>query len=85
MMAVMHIVPGPALSSAARGMSDASRRMDAAAQGVADDSPDVADDSQDLVSDLVEATVVAPGAYTANATVARAAEEMQRSLFDIRA
>jgi hypothetical protein len=78
MMLLMHVVPGPALSSALRGMSDASRRMDAAAESVAADSPD-------LVSDLVEATVVAPGAYTANATLARTAAEMQRHLLDIRA
>jgi hypothetical protein len=78
MMRVMHVVPGPALSSALRGMSDTSRRMDAAAESVAADSPD-------LVSDLVEATVVAPGAYTANATLARTAAEMQRHLLDIRA
>lgn len=77
-MPVMHVVPGPALSSALRGMSDASRRMDAAAESVAADSPD-------LVSDLVEATVVAPGAYTANAALARTAAEMQRHLLDIRA
>jgi hypothetical protein len=78
MMLLMHVVPGPALSSALRGMSDASRRMDAAAESVAADSPD-------LVSDLLEATVVAPGAYTANATLARTAAEMQRHLLDIRA
>jgi hypothetical protein len=78
MMLAMHVVPGPALSSALRGMSDASRRMDAAAESVAADSPD-------LVSDLVEATVVAPGAYTANAALARTAAEMQRHLLDIRA
>jgi flagellar basal body rod protein FlgC len=67
-------------------MSDASRRMDAAAQNVADDTttPDAVDSSQ-LASDLVEATIVAPGAYTANATVARTAAEMQRHLLDIRA
>ncbi len=86
MTAVMHIVPGPALSSAARGMSDASRRMDVAAQDVADDTttPDAVDSPQ-LVSDFVEATIVAPGAYTANATVARTVAEMQRQLLDIRA
>ena len=82
----MHVVPGPALSSAVRGMSDASRRMDAAAQNVADDTTTAdAVDSAQLVSDLVEATVLAPGAYTANATVARTAAEMQRHLLDIRA
>jgi flagellar basal body rod protein FlgC len=79
----MHIVP--ALSSAVRGMSDASQRMDAAAQNVAADTTSPDADSGELVSDLVEATIVAPGAYTANATVARAAAEMQRHLLDIRA
>jgi flagellar basal body rod protein FlgC len=79
----MHIVP--ALSSAVRGMSDASQRMDAAAQNVAADTTSPDADSGELVSDLVEATIVAPGAYTANATVARTAAEMQRHLLDIRA
>jgi flagellar basal body rod protein FlgC len=75
----------PALSSAVRGMSDASQRMDAAAQNVAADTTSPGADSGELVSDLVEATIVAPGAYTANATVARTAAEMQRRLLDIRA
>jgi flagellar basal body rod protein FlgC len=79
----MHIVP--ALSSAVGGMSDASRRMDAAAQNVAADTTSPDADAGELVSDLVEATIVAPGAYAANATVARAAAEMQRHLLDIRA
>jgi flagellar basal body rod protein FlgC len=79
----MHIVP--ALSSALRGMSDASQRMDVAAQNVADDTTSPDADAGGLVSDLVEATIVAPGAYTANATVARTAAEMQRHLLDIRA
>jgi hypothetical protein len=79
----MHIVP--ALSSAVRGMSDASQRMDAAAQSVAADTTSPDADGGELVSDLVEATIVAPGAYTANATVARTAAEMQRHLLDIRA
>jgi flagellar basal body rod protein FlgC len=79
----MHIVP--ALSSAVRGMSDASQRMDAAAQNVAADTTSPDADSGELVSDLVEATIVAPGAYTTNATVARTAAEMQRHLLDIRA
>jgi hypothetical protein len=78
MLTSMHVLPAPALSSAVRGMSDASRRMDTAAQNVADDAPD-------LDSDLVEATVVAPAAYTANATVARTAAETERTLLDIRA
>jgi len=92
----MLISPGPALSSATRGMSDATRRMDVAAHNVANVStyafaPLRADGSQgpvgsmDLVSELVDATMLAPFAYTANATVARTAAEMQRALLDIRA
>ena len=59
-------------------MSDAARRMDSAAH-------DVADPSAELVAPLVDATVLAPAAYTANATVARTAAEMQDTLFDVRA
>jgi flagellar basal body rod protein FlgC len=81
MTAVMHVSPAPALSSAARGLSDAERRMDTAAANVAN----VADDPTDLTSDLIDATVLAPVAYGANAAVIRAADEAQRSLLDIRA
>jgi flagellar hook protein FlgE len=92
----MLISPGPALSSATRGMSNAARRMDVAAHNVANVSTDAfaplrADGSQgpvgsmDLVGELVDATMLAPFAYTANATVARTAGEMQRALLDIRA
>lgn len=77
----MLVTPGPALTSAARGMYDAGRRMDTAAYNVANAS----DEPSDLASDLVEATMLAPAAYTANASVARAAAEMQRALLDIRA
>ena len=93
---VMLVSPGPALSSATRGMSDAARRMDTAAHNVANLSTDEfaplrADgtrgpvDSMDIVQELVDATMLAPFAYTANATVARTAAEMQRALLDIRA
>lgn len=78
MMAVMTVSPAPALSSATRGMADASRRLDTAAQSVADDAPD-------LVDGLVDATILAPAAYTANAVVARTAAEMQAALLDVRA
>jgi hypothetical protein len=81
MMAVMTVSPAPALSSARRAMSDAARRMDAAAQSVANDSTDP---SGDLVTDVVEATILAPAAYTANAVVARTAAEMQGALLDVR-
>jgi hypothetical protein len=77
----MHVIPG-AMSSALRGMSAASWGFDKAAQDVADDA---ADPSGDLPGDLVEATVLAPAAYTANAVVARTAAEMQGSLLDMRA
>jgi flagellar hook protein FlgE len=79
----MLVSPAPALTSAARGMAAAGRRMDIAANNVANN----ADDSSptDLVDDLVDATIVAPFAYTANASVARTAAEMQRALLDIRA
>ncbi len=96
MVTVMLVTPGPALSSATRGMSDAGRRMDTAAHNVANLStepfaPLRADGTQgtvgslDLVDELIEATMLAPIAYTANAAVARTAAEMQRALLDIRA
>jgi hypothetical protein len=77
----MHVIPG-AMSSAVRGMSAASWGLDNAAQDVAEDATDP---SGDLAGDLVEATVLAPAAYTVNAVVARTADEMQGSLLDIRA
>jgi len=68
----------PAFSSASKGMSAASQRFDGAAQKIATSStPDP--------SELVEATMLAPAAYTANATVLRVAAETQKSLIDIRA
>ena len=96
MTTVMLVSPGSALSSATRGMSDAGRRMDTAAHNIANLSTDRfaplrADGtlapvgSLDFVGELVEATMLAPIAYTANATVARTAAEMQRALLDIRA
>jgi len=96
MLTVMLGSPGPALTSATRGMSDAARRMDTAAHNIANLSTEAfaplrADGTQapvgslDHVDQLVEATMLAPIAYTANATVARTAAEMQRALLDIRA
>jgi flagellar hook protein FlgE len=96
MVTVMLISPGPALSSATRGMSTAARRMDTAAHNVANVSTDAfaplrADGTQgpagsmDFVDEFVDATMLAPFAYTANAAVARTAAEMQRALLDIRA
>lgn len=85
----------PAMFSAVRGMSDAAR-MDVAAHNIANVSTDDfaplrADGGQgdtgsmDLPSELVDATMLAPIVYKANATVVRAADEMQRALIDIRA
>jgi len=70
--------------------------MDVAAHNVANMSTDAfaplrADGTQgtvgslDLVDELVQATMLAPIAYKANATVARTAADMQRALLDIRA
>jgi flagellar basal body rod protein FlgC len=68
----------PAFSSASWGMSAASQRFDGAAGKIATAStPDP--------TDMVEATMLAPAAYTANATVLRVAAETQQSLIDIRA
>jgi hypothetical protein len=73
--AVMQI---PAFSSASWGMADASRRFDGAAEQIATaGTPDP--------TDLAEATMLAPAAYTANATVLKVAADMQQSLIDIRA
>ena len=96
MFNAMYVAPGPALLSAARGMTDAGRQMDVAAHNIANVStepfaPLRADGSQgevgslDLASELVDATILAPIAYAANATVLRTAAETQRALLDIRA
>jgi len=93
---VMQVSPGSALSSAARGIADAAGRLDTAAHNIANIStepfaPLRADGSQgavgslDVVSEIVDATMLAPIAYTANATVARTAAQMQRALLDMRA
>ena len=73
----------PAFSSAAWGMAKASQRFDTAAAGVANGS--LSASPTDMTSDLVDATMLAPAAYTANATVLKVAAETQRSLLDIRA
>ncbi len=96
MLTEMLVTPPPALTSAARGMAVAGRRMDTAAYNIANVStepfsPLRADGSEgpvgslDFVDEFVDATMRAPLAYTANATVARTAAEMQRALLDIRA
>ena len=73
----------PAFSSAAWGMANASQRFDTAAVNVANGS--LSPSPTDMTSDLVDATMLAPAAYTANATVLKVAAETQRSLLDIRA
>jgi flagellar hook protein FlgE len=86
----------PALSSAVRGMSDAGRRLDTAAHNIANVStepfaPLRADGSQgapgsmDIATEIVDATMLAPAAYAANARVVRASDETYRALLDIRA
>ena len=66
----------PAINSAVWGMSAADRRFDAAAENIADGSGD-------LATDLVEGTIVAPAAYTANAAVFRTADETRGYLLDV--
>jgi flagellar hook protein FlgE len=84
----------PAFSSAVSGMADARRRFDVAAHNVANVSTDSfaplrADGPQgeagtlDVASELVNGTVLAPAAYTVNATVIRVADETRKSLLDI--
>ena len=74
--------------------SDASNRFDVAAHNVANMStepfsplrPDGSqgpEGSMDLGSELVEGTMLAPAAYTANAAMFRAADEMRGSLLDV--
>ena len=66
----------PAINSAVWGMNDAGRRFDTAAESVADGTGD-------LASDLVEGTMLAPAAYTANAAMFRAADETRGYLLDV--
>jgi flagellar hook protein FlgE len=84
----------PAVNSAVLGMSDASRRYDVAAHNVANMStepfsplrPDGSqgpEGSMDLASEIVEGTMLAPAAYTANAAMFRAADETRGYLLDV--
>jgi flagellar hook protein FlgE len=66
----------PAMSSAVLGMSTADRRFDVAAENVATGSGD-------LATELVEGTMLAPAAYTANAAMFRAADETRGYLLDV--
>jgi hypothetical protein len=65
-----------AINSAVWGLNDAGRRFDAAAENVAAGTGD-------LASELVEGTIVAPAAYTANAAMFRAADETRGYLLDV--
>jgi flagellar hook protein FlgE len=88
----MHV--NPALNSAVWGMADASNRFDVAAHNVANVStepfsplrPDGSqgpEGSMDLASEIVEGTIIAPAAYTANAAMFRTADETRGYLLDI--
>jgi hypothetical protein len=66
----------PAINSAVFGMGVADRRFDAAAENVANGGGD-------LATDLVEGTMLAPAAYTANAAMFRAADETRGYLLDV--
>jgi flagellar hook protein FlgE len=84
----------PAINSSVSGMADAGRRFDVAAHNVANMSTEPfsplrpvgsqgAEGSLDLASELVEGTIVAPAAYTANAAMFRAADETRGYLLDV--
>lgn len=84
----------PAINSAVFGMSDAGRRFDVAAHNVANmstepfsplrpDGSQGAEGSMDLATELVEGTIIAPAAYTANAAMFRAADETRGYLLDV--
>jgi hypothetical protein len=66
----------PAINSAVWGMRAADRRFDTAAENVADGTGD-------LATELVEGTIVAPVAYTANAAMFRSADETRGYLLDV--
>jgi hypothetical protein len=66
----------PAINSAVWGMNDAGRRFDTAAENVAAGTGD-------LATELVEGTIIAPAAYTANAAMFRTADETSGYLLDV--
>jgi hypothetical protein len=66
----------PAINSAVWGMNDAGRRFDTAAENVAAGTGD-------LATELVEGTMLAPAAYTANAAMFRTADETRGYLLDV--
>ncbi|HWK29160.1 MAG TPA: hypothetical protein VNS09_21540 [Solirubrobacter sp.] len=84
----------PAATSAALGMRDAATRFDTAAHNVANVSttpfaplrPDAsrgAEGTNDVAAELVGGTILAPAAYSANATMARVADETRGALLDV--
>ena len=66
----------PAINSAVWGMNAADRRFDGSAENVAGGTGD-------LATELVEGTMLAPAAYTANAAMFRAADETRGYLLDV--
>jgi hypothetical protein len=65
---------GPAINSSLAGLRAADRTFDAAAQSVAGDV---------TVDGIVDATMLAPAAFTANASAFRTADEMRGDLLDL--
>ena len=66
----------PAINSSVLGMNAADRRFDTAAENVAAGTGD-------LATELVEGTMLAPAAYTANAAMFRTADETRGYLLDV--
>jgi hypothetical protein len=85
----------PASASAVWGMADAGRRFDVAAHNVANVSTEPfaplradggghgAVGSMDVASELVSGAMLAPAAYSLNATMFRVADETRGALLDI--
>lgn len=68
-------------SSASSGIAAAARRYDAASANIA--TPAARPAVTMAATDLVDGTVLAPAAYSANAAVSRTADEARRSLVDV--
>jgi flagellar basal body rod protein FlgC len=66
----------PAINSSVFGMTDASRRFDTSAENVATGEGD-------LATELVEGTMLAPAAYSANAAMFRAADDTRGYVLDV--
>jgi hypothetical protein len=76
------MITSAAINTANYGMAAAGRRYDAAATRVAA-PPAVSVSTTDVAADLVDATIVAPAAYGANAAMFRAADQTRGTLLDI--